>query len=197
METSEVAKIIQALAQGIDPVTGEVFPDASPYNHPTIIRALFYSLNALECLSEREERERRLPDNAGKPWSEDEDRLLVEAFDSGTSLKQIAAKHSRTDGAIAARLEAISKILGNFNILVPPCGHGTTRRADRFPMGSRCTTPSCSQASIRRSGPAAAGGPRRPQRHSLDSALGSALAGSARAVSAVPNLPPALPVLGA
>jgi len=110
METSEVIKIIEALAKGIDPVTGEVFPDESPYNHPRVIRALFQALKALERVSERERRERNLPSNAGKPWSPDEDRLLVEAFDSRIPLRQIAAKHDRTEGGIASRLVRLGKI---------------------------------------------------------------------------------------
>ncbi len=110
MESSEAIKIIQALANGIDPVTGEVFPEEISYNHPTVIRALFQALKALERLSERERRERTLPNNAGKPWSKDEDKLLVEAFDSGVPLSQIAAKHDRTEGGIASRLVRLGKI---------------------------------------------------------------------------------------
>ncbi|MBI4442227.1 MAG: hypothetical protein HY649_02495 [Acidobacteria bacterium] len=110
METSEVMKIIQALAEGVDPTTGEVFPVTSPYNDPKVIRALFQSLKALERVKERERRERTLPGNAGKPWSEDEDRLLIKAFDSGVPFREIAAKHQRTEGAIVSRLVRLGKI---------------------------------------------------------------------------------------
>jgi len=120
METPEVIKTIQALANGIDPVTGELFPDTSPYNHPTIIRALFHSLKALERLSKREKRQRSLPKNAGKPWSEQEDRLLVEAFDSCAPLKQIAVNHCRTKGAIAARLVRLGKVSGRSEVYDRP-----------------------------------------------------------------------------
>jgi hypothetical protein len=41
MDVRSAKQIVQLLARGINPVTGEVFPDDSPYNHPTIIRALF------------------------------------------------------------------------------------------------------------------------------------------------------------
>ncbi len=41
MDVKEAKEIIQFLAKGIDPVTGEMFPDNSPYNHPKVIRALF------------------------------------------------------------------------------------------------------------------------------------------------------------
>lgn len=104
METSEAIRIVQALANGIDPLTGEVLPDASLYNDPSVLRALFRSLRALELLSEREKRERSLPRNAGKPWSEGEDQSLVEAFARGVPVEEIAAEHCRTAGAIVSRL---------------------------------------------------------------------------------------------
>jgi hypothetical protein len=110
METNETIKIIQALANGTDPITGEVFSDSSPYNHPKIIRALFQTLKALERYRGHEERERNLPGNAGKPWRDDQDRELIAGFDSGASAKELAVKHGRTEYAIEARLVKLGKI---------------------------------------------------------------------------------------
>jgi hypothetical protein len=42
--------------------------------------------------------------NAGKPWSDDEDRQLLSAFDNGRPLAELAQSHSRTRGGIQARL---------------------------------------------------------------------------------------------
>lgn len=108
MESAETVKIIQALANGSDPITGEVFPDSSPYNHPKVIRALFQTLKALERSRGREERER--PGNAGKPWDEKEDRDLIKGFDAQIPTKEIAAKHGRTEYAITARLVKLGKL---------------------------------------------------------------------------------------
>jgi hypothetical protein len=108
METNETLKIIQALANGTDPISGEVFPDSSPYNHPKVIRALFQTLKALERPRSSEGRER--PGNAGKPWDEKEDRDLLKSFEAKTSLKEIAAKHGRSEYAIAARLVKLGKL---------------------------------------------------------------------------------------
>ena len=45
--------ILQALAPGTDPITGEVFPTDSPYIQPAIIRALFFAINQFEALAEK------------------------------------------------------------------------------------------------------------------------------------------------
>lgn len=108
--TAQALRIIEALANGADPITGELLPDSSPYNHPKVVRALFQALKALERLNEGERRQRTLPPNAGKPWTEEEDRLLSEEFDGGTPLKDLALKHGRTEGSIAARLVKLGKV---------------------------------------------------------------------------------------
>jgi hypothetical protein len=38
------------------------------------------------------------------PWSEEEDKLLAERFNEGIKITQLAKLHSRTYGAIKARL---------------------------------------------------------------------------------------------
>ena len=41
MELEKSIKMLEALAKGIDPLTGEVLPDHSPYNSVEITRAIF------------------------------------------------------------------------------------------------------------------------------------------------------------
>lgn len=89
-------EILQALAAGTDPLTGEVFPAGNPYNQPEIIRALLFAINQLEALTEK--------GNQGLAWSEEEDELLAERFSEGIKITQLAKLHSRTYGAIKARL---------------------------------------------------------------------------------------------
>jgi hypothetical protein len=48
MELQLAREIINVLAQGIHPVTGEAMPPDSPYNEPPVIRALFAVSRALE-----------------------------------------------------------------------------------------------------------------------------------------------------
>ena len=113
MSPNEAKPIIEALANGIDPETGEDLAAQSVFNNPQVIRALFVASNALDSLVKREKREKReksLPANAGNAWSETEDSELLSAFDNGNTIKDIAAKHDRTEGAIAARLMRLGRI---------------------------------------------------------------------------------------
>jgi len=110
MSPLEAKKIIDALANGADPETGEILPEQSTFNKPQIIRALFVAVKALDRAVKRAERDSSLPSNAGRPWPESEDKELLAIFDAGTPVKEIAAKHGRTQGAIASRLVRLGKI---------------------------------------------------------------------------------------
>lgn len=114
MESSEALRIIRSLADGVDPRTGEVFSEDSPYQHPQVLRALFMAVRALERFEEKQRREKRLPVNAGKPWNDAEDKPLCEGFDAGLTVRELAQKHRRTEGAIQSRLEKLGKVPSRF-----------------------------------------------------------------------------------
>lgn len=110
MSPLDAKKIIDALANGVDPETGEILPAQSTFNNPQVIRALFVALKALDGAARRAERNSSLPGNAGRSWQETEDKDLLASFDAGVPIKEIAAKHGRTQGAIAARLVRLGRI---------------------------------------------------------------------------------------
>ena len=113
MEKAAALKIIQQLANGVDPHSGEVFCADSPYQHPDTVRALFIAARALETQPAPKQRgsaNENAPQNAGKPWSADEDKALVAAFDAGKQIPELAAKHQRSRFAIEARLAKLGKI---------------------------------------------------------------------------------------
>lgn len=111
METAQAQTLIHALSQGIDPISGELLNQDSCFNQPAIIRALYTANAALEKLLANEKRKTALPDNAGKPWQAAEDEQLINQYDSGYSLPQLAQSHQRTLGSIKARLEKLGKIM--------------------------------------------------------------------------------------
>jgi hypothetical protein len=110
MDAPEALGIIAALANGVHPLTGEVFPAGSPYQHPDVVRALLAATSALEARSRQLERQRELPGNVGKAWSADEDARLLAAFDGGEAPADIARAHARTRGGIEARLEKLGRL---------------------------------------------------------------------------------------
>jgi hypothetical protein len=110
MEISQALKVIRLLSEGVDPDTGEVLEDESTFNRPQVIRALALAVNAMERVHKIESRKGTLPDNAGKAWTTEEDNQLIEAFEQGASISELAIRHSRTRGAISARLIRLGKL---------------------------------------------------------------------------------------
>jgi hypothetical protein len=115
MELQIARQIIDTLAQGIHPITGEAMPDDSPYNAPPVIRALYAVSRALgggaaPAAVDGTKSRRTSPPNAGKAWSEQEDAALATAFDAGIALKQVAQELGRTAHAVEQRLIKLGKL---------------------------------------------------------------------------------------
>jgi hypothetical protein len=108
MELQTAQQIIDTLAQGIHPVTGEAMPEDSPYNAPPVIRALFAVSQALQGQPTRTRREP--PPNAGKAWRDEEDAQLAAAFDAGAAVKQLATDLGRSAFAVETRLIKLGKL---------------------------------------------------------------------------------------
>lgn len=114
MDDNKALNIVSALANGVNPQTGEMFEVDSPYQAAEVIRALYVAVRALELSNRSKLRgnRARLPGNAGKPWAEQEDRDLLEKFDAGLSVPQLAQAHDRTLAGIQARLERHGRLAG-------------------------------------------------------------------------------------
>ena len=114
MQQDRALAILKTLADGVDPATGEQFSVDSPYQHPDIIRALYWAVQALSGPARPQRqaapRAEGAPTNAGKTWSEEEDLRLGQAFDAGKPIEQLAAEHRRSRWAIEARLVKLGKI---------------------------------------------------------------------------------------
>lgn len=110
MQLDAALPIIRALADGVNPITGEAYPENSPYAEPRTLRALYSAVDLMQREVEREKRRERQPANFGKPWTESEDRTLIANYDVGLTLGEIARKHARTQSSIRLRLEKLGKI---------------------------------------------------------------------------------------
>ena len=100
MEKLYAAQILETLADGINPATGEVLPSTDSCNQPEVIRALHVAVLTLR----ENKAEKPFPANAGKPWTTAEEDILKRMFENGCSKRDICAYFKRTGGAIAARL---------------------------------------------------------------------------------------------
>ncbi|MGO9257862.1 MAG: dual OB domain-containing protein [Bryobacteraceae bacterium] len=109
MDTSEAIWIIQALASGTDPYTGESLPGDGPLSNPDTILALRAAAAALQS-GPPPKRRRELPAQAGKSWDVAEEEILVREFEAGETMAAIAHSHGRTPGAIKSRLIRLGKI---------------------------------------------------------------------------------------
>ena len=104
MDNAKALETLRRLADGIDIQSGQPLPEDSQFNHPDAIRALFAAIEALEAASKKDADKKQLPPMAGGKWDEAENTRLVEGFEAGTSVEDLAAAHQRTTGAIRSRL---------------------------------------------------------------------------------------------
>jgi hypothetical protein len=110
MDQAQALELVRSLANGVDPESGEVFPPESAYQRPQVVRALYEAASALERIERFERRRAQMPAKTGEPWSEEEDRKLLAAFDAGRALQELASAHERTMGAVRARLLKYGRI---------------------------------------------------------------------------------------
>lgn len=108
MDPAVARHIIEALADGVDPRTGEVLPSGSPIDSTEVILALHVALSAIDSRV-RSARSATLPSNAGEAWCQRDDRELAGLFDAGYSVADIARTFDRTRASIAARLVRLGK----------------------------------------------------------------------------------------
>lgn len=114
MELQQARAILQTLAQGMHPVTGVLMDADSPYNEPSVIRALFavdQALAGADGAPVHAPAQRRAgPANQGKPWSPEDDAKLDAAFAAGADLKPLADELGRTTFALEARLVKLGRL---------------------------------------------------------------------------------------
>jgi hypothetical protein len=108
MELHTARQILDTLAQGIHPLTGEAMAEDSPYNAPPVIRALFAISQALEVKPGKAARGQ--PANAGKPWRPEDDEELEAGFTAGVDFKQLASDLGRTPFGVESRLVKLGKL---------------------------------------------------------------------------------------
>lgn len=105
MERHEVIAVLESLAHGIDPASGQKIP-------LDILQAGTVDALATAGTLLRQDEKRRNPTfpAAGAPWTEDEDARLLAEHDGGMSVAEIAVAHGRTPNSITLRLVKLGRI---------------------------------------------------------------------------------------
>ena len=112
MDIPETLKIVRALANGVDPESGEKIDGNSICRKPEVVKALN---RAISSLVREQKRESRKPTNAFRSWTRAEDAQVCEEMRNGKDFHDIAKAHNRTVPSIVARLVKLGKITA-----VPP-----------------------------------------------------------------------------
>ena len=114
MQRERALEILRTLADGVDHTTGEQLPVGSLYQHPDTVRALYCAIQIMESVRPPKQpttpREHSAQLNAGRPWTEEEEARLTQAFDAGTPIEALSQAHQRSHWAIEARLARLGKI---------------------------------------------------------------------------------------
>ena len=114
MDIITALKNVEALANGVNPITGETLPEYSPYNNPEVIRSLFTMITLVKTAQKGKmsiDNKRRinlakgLPKNAGLAWTNNERDELIAAFNNGALINELSEIHGRTKGAITSELK--------------------------------------------------------------------------------------------
>jgi DNA-binding NarL/FixJ family response regulator len=113
MDLIRAKEILSSLADGIDPLTGEVFPSDSPYQQAEIVRALLRAVHSLDTTAPLPKPRKLAPTNAGQAWGVEQEQELLALALAGNSTKDIAAQMGRTRGAIRSRLEKMGLMKQN------------------------------------------------------------------------------------
>ena len=106
MDINRAKEILTALAEGIDPITGEILDEDNVCNKGEVVRAFYTVLASLDTPKPKKTQ----PENAGKRWCDEDDKKLSEMFDAGISKKEICNTFKRTSTGIASRLVRLGKI---------------------------------------------------------------------------------------
>lgn len=113
MDREQTLRILNALANGVHPATGEKFAADGPYQHPDTVRALFEAMRAVEgaATAPAPDRKPAFPQSgSGSRWSTEEEERLAGGFDAGRTVDELARAHNRSRAAIEARLVRLGKM---------------------------------------------------------------------------------------
>lgn len=132
--TNETAReILQIMAKGIDPITGEILPSDHLCNYPKVTRALCLAIQLLSTASpintlSINKKNGKL--NAGRPWTKEDLLELEQLYLSGASIDTICQQLQRRVRGVQKQLEYLG--LNHTSISSASPSHSLERTGQRW-----------------------------------------------------------------
>lgn len=108
MDIERAKRLLTELSDGVNPLSGEILAEDDSCNQVEIVRALNVVLRFVDTHTPKGNKQ--TPENAGLPWSREDEEILCRMYDAGCTRKEICHYFKRSTGAIAARLVKLGKI---------------------------------------------------------------------------------------
>src|SRR5262249_37768910 len=110
MDLATAVQIVRTLADGRNPLTGQPLAAEDVCQQAPVVRALGLIVQHMQQEETRNAEARSNLRNAGRPWSFSEEAELLQQFEAGATVKQLALAHGRTEQAIHGRLYRLGKL---------------------------------------------------------------------------------------